>query len=131
MGIKGTRREVGSALEDIAIDAGFETYLVREFGIGAVDDGELLLSCKVCTGFHYYVLTNQGGDATITTDPDIDDGPLSNQAYTVPSADLGYPEVQRKYSSLDFTFNRAWDDVWMLAGSYTWSKSYGNKKGLY
>lgn len=120
LGIKGTRREVGSALEDIAIDAGFETYLQREFGSG----------CTVCTGFHYYVLTNPGGDVTITTDPDGDDGPLANQQYTVPGADLGYPEVERKYSSIDLTFNRAWDDIWMLAGSYTWSKSYGNNEGF-
>jgi hypothetical protein len=120
LGIKGTRREVGVALEDVAIDFGFNQYLEREFGS----------SCTQCSGFHYYVLGNPGGDMTITTDPDGDDGPLALQAYTIPGADLGYPEVQRKYSSIDFTFNRAWDDVWMLQGSYTWSKSYGNNEGF-
>lgn len=118
-GVKVTRREVGVALEDIAIDAGFERYLQREFGS----------SCTLCSGFHYYVLTNPGNDLTITTDPD-GDGPLANQQYTIPASDLGYPEVERKYTSVDLTVNRQWDGEWMLYASYSWSKSYGNNEGF-
>ena len=119
MGIKATFREVGVALEDVAVDAGFDTYLKREFGSG----------CTECTGFVYYVLGNPGSDMTITTDPD-GDGPLALQAYTIPAADLGYPEVIRKYNAVDVSFNRQWDGIWMLQGSYTWSHSYGNNEGF-
>jgi hypothetical protein len=119
VGIQGTYRKLGTTIEDVAIDAGFNTYLEREFGS----------SCTECSGFHYYVLTNPGTDVVVTTDPDGADGPLSNATYTIPAADLNYPESIRKYISWDFTAERAWDDVWMLKAAYTWSHSYGNNEG--
>ena len=64
--------------------------LQREFGS----------SCTLCSGFHYYVLTNPGTDLTFTTDPD-GDGPLLNQEYTISAEDLGYPEAERQYGSVD------------------------------
>ncbi len=119
IGIKGTYRDLKSSLEDVAIDAGFDTYLQREFGSG----------CTVCDGFHYYVLTNPGGDVTLTTDPD-GDGPLANQQYTIPASDLGYPEAERKYYAVDLNINKAWNDGWMVDFTYTWSKSRGNSEGF-
>ncbi|QYJ79382.1 TonB-dependent receptor [Shewanella acanthi] len=118
-GVKGTYRDLKSSLEDVAIDKGFEDYLQREYGSG----------CTVCDGFHYYVLTNPGKDVTITTDPD-GDGPLANQAYTIPAADLGYPEAERNYYSVDLNLNKAWNDNWMLDFTYTWSQSIGNNEGF-
>ncbi|MFT5003472.1 MAG: hypothetical protein ACI952_001825 [Flavobacteriales bacterium] len=118
-GIKATYRELASSLEDIAIDAGFNTMLERDFGS----------SCTICSGFHYYVLTNPGNDVTLTTDPD-GDGPLSNQEYTVTADDLGYPKAERQYASVDLTINRAWDDVWMSSFTYTWAHSWGNNEGF-
>lgn len=118
VGVRATYRNLDTSLEDIAIDKGFNDYLERDFGS----------SCTVCTGFHYYVLTNPGTDLTFTTDPD-GDGPLLNQEYTISATDLGYPEAERQYGSVDITFDRAWDGVWMLKGSYTWSHSWGNTEG--
>ncbi len=114
-GVKATYRDLKSSLEDIAIDAGFDRLL----------NGE----CTNCSGFHYYVLTNPGQDVTITTDPD-GDGPLENKAYTIPADVLGYPEAKRKYASVDFTLNRAWDDTWMTSFTYTWAHSWGNNEGF-
>ncbi len=114
-GVKATYRDLKSSLEDIAIDAGFDRLL----------NGE----CTNCSGFHYYVLTNPGQDVTITTDPD-GDGPLENKAYTIPADVLGYPEAKRKYASVDFTLNRAWDDSWMASFTYTWAHSWGNNEGF-
>ena len=119
VGVKGTYRDLKSSLEDVAIDKGFDDYLQREFGS----------ACTLCDGFHYYVLTNPGQDVTLTTDPD-GDGPLSKQAYTVPAADLGYPEAERTYYAIDLNVNKAWDDGWMLDFTYTWSKSEGNNEGF-
>ncbi|WP_448567176.1 TonB-dependent receptor [Thalassotalea ganghwensis] len=127
-GIKGTWRKLGSSLEDVAIDAGFNSMLEREFGS----------SCTVCSGFHYYVLTNPGQDITITTDPDkkrnddgtYTNGPLPLDTYTITADDLGYPEAKRKYVSWDLTIDRAWDDKWMYSFTYTWSHTWGNNEGF-
>lgn len=121
VGVKGTYRELGSSLEDVAIDAGFNEYLQDEFGS----------ACTMCaSGFHYYVLTNPGNDVTITTDPDGESGPLENQQYTIPGSYLGYPESERKYAAVDVTVKRQFDDKWMFDGSYTWSHSWGNNEGF-
>ena len=114
-GVKATYRDLGSSLEDVAIDKGFDDSL----------DG----GCTLCSGFHYYVLTNPGEDVTITTDPD-GDGPLELKEYTITAEQLGYPEAKRQYAALDLTLNRAWDDLWLLNFTYTWSHSWGNNEGF-
>jgi hypothetical protein len=118
MAIQGTYRELATTIEDVAVDFGFNQYVEREFGS----------SCTECSGFHYYVLANPGTDITITTDPD-GDGPLLDQAYTIPASDLNYPESVRKYAGIDVTLEKAWDDVWLLNAAYTWSHSWGNNEG--
>ncbi|MBU3003304.1 TonB-dependent receptor [Paraglaciecola arctica] len=111
MAVQGTYRELATTIEDVAIDYGFNQYLEREFG----------RSCEECSGFHYYILTNPGTDLTFQAD----DG----ETYTIPADDLNYPESIRKYASVDVTFERAWDGVWMLNAAYTWSHSWGNNEG--
>jgi hypothetical protein len=118
MAVQGTYRELSTTIEDVAIDYGFNQYLEREFGS----------SCTECSGFHYYVLTNPNTDLTVTTDPD-GDGPLALDTYTIPAADLNYPDSVRKYAAVDVTFERAWDGVWLLNAAYTWSHSWGNNEG--
>ncbi|WP_206483204.1 TonB-dependent receptor [Thalassotalea sp. G2M2-11] len=116
-GVKATYRDLGSSLEDIAIDAGFDAML----------DG----GCTMCaSGFHYYVLTNPGEDVTITTDPDGDDGPLEYKEYTISADQLGYPKAERSYASVDVTVDRQWDDQWMMSFTYTWAHSWGNNEGF-
>lgn len=118
VGIQATYRELKTTIEDVAIDFGFNQYLEREFGSG----------CTLCDGFHYYVLTNPGTDLTLTTDPD-GNGPLALDTYTIPAEDLNYPESVRKYGAVDVKFERAWDGVWLLNATYTWSHSWGNNEG--
>lgn len=119
LGVKGTYRNLGSSLEDIAVDKGFDDYLKAEFGSG----------CTLCDGFHYYVLTNPGSDVTFATDPD-GDGPLANQEYTIPASYLGYPESERQYGAVDINLSKAWGDGWMLDLTYTWAHSWGNNEGF-
>ncbi len=119
-GVKATYRSLASSIEDIAIDKGFNDYIESAF------PGE---SCTMCSGFHYYVLTNPGEDVTISTDPD-GDGALPFDKYTIPGDVLGYPKAERTYVAADFTLNRAWDDVWMMGATYTWSHSWGNNEGF-
>lgn len=65
---------------------------------------------------------------TITTDPD-GSGPLDYASYTIPNTDLGYPEAERQYGSVDVNFSKAWSDGWMLDVTYTWAHSWGNNEG--
>ncbi len=115
VGVRATYRDLATSIEDIAIDAGLQRYADENSGV----DLEL-------GGFDYYVLTNPGNDMDIWVDAD-GDGELDH--ITLTAEQLGYPEAKRQYGSVDFTFERAWDGVWMLAGSYTWSHSWGNSEG--
>jgi hypothetical protein len=49
---------------------------------------------------------------------------------TFTAEQLGYPAAVRKYDAVELTFERPWDGVWTLQGSYTWSKSRGNSEGF-
>ncbi|WP_206484342.1 TonB-dependent receptor [Thalassotalea sp. G2M2-11] len=121
-GIKGTYRDLASSLEDIAIDKGFNDFLLAQDPDGP--------GCSRCGGFEYYVLTNPGKSVTLTTDPDGDGSYYSEDTFTIPADILGYPKAERQYAAVDFTLNRAWDDKWMYSFTYTWSHSWGNNEGF-
>lgn len=106
---------LNTAVEDMAIDAGFNRYLESEFGV----------PCINCTGLNYYVLGNPGHAVTIKTDP----GVLESQYYTVPAEYLGFPKAERTYKAMSLTAERLWDERWFLKASYTWSHLYGNYEG--
>lgn len=73
-----------------------------------------------------YVLTNPGEGMDFWFDFGEGDGLERLQL----SADsLGYPEAKRTYRGIDLTFDRAFDGVWELSASYTWSKTEGNYEG--
>ncbi len=42
---------------------------------------------------------------------------------------LGYPKARRTYKAVTVTFDRDFDGVWSLNGSYTYAKSKGNIEG--
>jgi hypothetical protein len=108
MDVKAIYRDLAAVIDDVTIDAAI-----------------------IANGWNYdgsnvYVLTNPGTDINTMYDTD-GDGTL--EAVTLAAEDLNYPEPKRKYTSLQVSFERAWDDVWMLKGSYVWSHSYGNAEG--
>ena len=106
-------------IEDVAIDAAVIPW--------AEANG---LDASAFSGFHQYVLTNPGQDMTITTAGVLDmDGNNADQTVTFTAEELGYPKGVRTYNAVDFTFEREWDGVWSLQGSYTWSQSKGNTEG--
>lgn len=110
IGVRAIRRELNGAIDDMLIDH----YTNATYGCGHID--------------HAYVLGNPGEDMTVDIDTDCDG--VGDGLKTIPGADLGYPTAERKYNAVEFTFERAWDDVWSVQGSYTWSHSYGNSEGL-
>jgi hypothetical protein len=113
-GVRASFRELGTALEDIAIDAAVRTRHPEAS------------SCY--SGFHAYVMTNPGTSMTVSTTPYPNcDGPLVEETYS--AEELGYPEAQREYKALTFYMNKVWDGKWSMTSSYVYSKSEGNHEG--
>ena len=111
-GVRATYRDMGTALEDIAIDAAVNAR------------HPAAASCYF--GFHAYVLTNPGTDMTVATEPNCD-GVLVTETYS--AEELGYPEAQRTYKAITFYANKVWDGKWSMNASYVYSKSEGNSEG--
>ncbi|MFT4048003.1 MAG: hypothetical protein QM661_15110 [Solimonas sp.] len=113
-GIRFIHRDLKSTLEDVAVDDALNTW-AEDHGYDAPG-----------SGFDYYVLTNPGKDIRFAVDLD---GDGTAEDITLKAADLGYPKGKRKYNAIELTFERVFDGVWTVQGSYTWSQSYGNIEG--
>jgi hypothetical protein len=71
-------------------------------------------------------LVNPGRDVTLMMDAK-DDGVLV--PITVPGAATGLAMYTRTYNAVEFSFEKAFDGTWGLAGSYTYSASKGTAEG--
>lgn len=107
-GVKATKRNMNGAIDDMLIDRWHE----GKYGCGAFD----------------YVLGNPGKEMTIGANPSCDGSTVVIE--TVSGADIGYPEAERSFTSVELTLARAWQSDWSLDASYTWGKSKGNSEGL-
>ncbi len=116
-GVRGVAREFNEVIEDYTIDAGLGALGVTCFDPNSPDFG---------TCASEYRLGNPGSDFEGFYDVD-GDGELDE--VNLSAEELGYPEAERKYYALEFTFKRRFADNWMLQGSYTWSHLYGNYEG--
>lgn len=125
MGLKASYRELGTAIDDVAIDAAVLAYCADE-GITGCSD--------VWTGFHQYVLTNPGEDMVITlAGSDLANTSLgagaTDRSVTLSAADLRYPVPERTYKALEFSLDKPFDGVWGARFSYVWSENKGNYEG--
>ena len=121
LGVKTIYRNLETTIEDVAIDAAVidyynstNTWDASLVGGDTVED--------VFSGFHQYVLTNPGNDMSVYI-------PEQDETISLTAAQLGYPEAQRQYGAVEFTFARPFDGQWALSASYTWSHSWGNHEG--
>ncbi|OYU32392.1 MAG: Oar protein [Comamonadaceae bacterium PBBC2] len=71
-------------------------------------------------------LINPGRDVTLKLDLQ-NDGKLVPT--TIPAAATGIALYTRKYDSMEFSFERAFDGKWGMSGSYTYSQSKGTAEG--
>ncbi len=126
VGLTGVYRSLDTSAEDVAIDAAARTYCIAE--------GFAEATCNaIWSGYHQYVITNPGTPMTVALN--AENGPfaipeLHNRVVTLDPADLGYPKAKRTYKALEFTFNKPWNEVYSLNGSYTLSWSKGNSEGM-
>lgn len=133
MGIKGTYRELGTAIDDVAIDAAVLAYC------DSTTDLNSTICYNVWYGFHQYVLTNPGEDMVITLSGDdltrADAGPgglgrtFTDREVTLTAADLNYPVPERTYKAVEVSLEKPFDGVWGGRFSYVWSESKGNYEG--
>lgn len=117
LGVKGIYRDLGTTIEDVAIDAAVIDYYNGAgnwTGGGTVED--------TFGGFHQYVLTNPGSDMSVYI-------PETEEQITLGAGALGYPAAQRTYKALEFTVGRPLANNWSADLSYTWSESLGNHEG--
>lgn len=127
--ITGTYRELGTAIDDVAIDAA-----VLEYCEAAGGGLSAAICYNVWYGFHQYVLTNPGEDMVIT----LSGADLSRATGGVITADrevtltadqLNYPTPDRTYKAVELSMEKAFDGVWGARFSYVWSQSKGNYEG--
>lgn len=119
VGLNYTFRKLGAVLEDVAIDQAVLSYCRTNNIAGCGGPGFF-------TGFHQYVLVNPGEPSRIQLLP-LPNGTTPTVDFT--AEQLGYPKAQRDYHAVTFTFDREFDGVWSLSGSYTWSSLKGNYEG--
>ena len=114
-----TYRNLASAIDDVLVDHAVRAYC-EDAGIEGCGD--------TWSGAHSYVLANPGVDMIWTTDelPGTDGTPTT---ITLKAGDLAFPTVQRGYSALDLTFDKAWDGSYFMGGSVTISSNRGNYEG--
>lgn len=114
VGVNFVHRSLLQTAEDAAIDAAALKYCASQ-GIDC---------SSYYTGFAQYVIINPGSDVVVNLA-----GVPGQPLVTLKAADLGYPKAKRTYDAVEFTFDKPYDGVWSLGGSYTWSKSKGNSEG--
>lgn len=114
-----THRELKNVIEDISTGFGLRAYCV-----GA---GFSKAQCDAAYGgAGTWPIANPGRDVVVKIPP-LPDG--TTPVVTLRAEDLGYPKPQRNYNSMTFTFDRKFDGVWGLSGSYTWAMDKGNYEG--
>lgn len=119
VGANYTYRNLLRNAEDVAIDLAVVNYC-EEQGISGCED--------IWSGFHQYVIVNPGSSSTITLSDPLP-GESDVRTIEFSAEDLGYPKAKRIYQALELTFDRAFDGIWSLRGSYVLSKSEGNTEG--
>ncbi|GAB3373506.1 TonB-dependent receptor [Massilia agri] len=119
VGAKVTHRKLQSVMDDMCNGPGAQSWaLANGFNASqAAIIGEAINHC---------FLYNPGGD--LTANIDLEDG-KGLTAIKIPAASLGFEKPVRKWTAVEFTFERAWDGKWNLQGSYVWAKSRGNTEG--
>lgn len=123
--LTATHRRLNDTSEDIAVDEYINALCEREGRVGCAD---------IYFGDYQYIIANPGRDLTFLLRDGLPGGPgvapsPNTRVITVSAAESGFSSVRREYTALTAQFERAFDGVWGLQGSYTVSKSEGNYEG--
>jgi hypothetical protein len=119
-GIRLVSRELKQSIEDISFNYGMNQWIKENYA----DDPNMN---DYLVGGWFPTLTNPGRD--VTMDYDVD-GDGTKEKVKVDSDMLGFPDAKRQYYAAEFNFSGYITPEFFIAGSYTWSHSYGNTEGL-
>lgn len=119
VGIRGIYRELKSGIDDTCSGEYAYNWALAN---GYSEDQAAAIGDTVDHCFLY----NVGADLHAYVDLE---GTGSLTLVTIPAEGLGLPKAKRSYRAVELYFERTWNDVWYLQGSYTWAKSYGNTEG--
>ncbi|MEO7276782.1 MAG: carboxypeptidase regulatory-like domain-containing protein [Sphingomicrobium sp.] len=125
VGVNFIHRSLLATSEDSAIDAAALAYCQAQGILNTVNPDTGYTCAEYYTGYAQYVIANPGSDIIVNL-PGVQGDPQ----VTLKAADLGYPKARRTYDAVELTFDKPYDGVWSLGGSYTWSKSKGNSEGF-
>ena len=118
-GMKFTHRKLGSGMDDVCADEGPIAWALAN-GYTAAQAAAIGGAIANC------FLYNPGSDLSANIDVD---GNGQLQQVVIPASALQMPKAQRTYNAVEFTFERAWDRRWSVAGSYVLAYSKGNTEG--
>jgi hypothetical protein len=121
VGLNLTYRKLGAVLEDTDLDYTIENFCKTQ-NVAGCRPGET----PAVLGSGGYILLNPGSDAIFDIDL-LGDGKLTR--FTIPASILDLPKARRKYYAAEFKFDRSFDGVWGLSGSYVLAHSKGNYEG--
>jgi hypothetical protein len=113
--------------EDVAIDLAVRDYCEAN-GYAMTLPGAAMGCGEIWNGFHQYVIVNPGAASTIVLSDPLP-GETEVRTLDFSAAQLGYPKAKRTYTALELSFERAFDGIWALQGSWTISESRGNTEG--
>jgi len=119
VGLKYTHRKLRRVMDDMCNGPGAAAWALSN----GFNDTQ---ASAIGDAIDHCFLYNPGGD--LKANIDLDDG-KGLTPITIPASALGFEEPKRVYNAVEFTFERAWDGVWNLQGSYVWAKSRGNTEG--
>jgi hypothetical protein len=120
-GAKATYRKLKSIIDDFCDSAPFEAYAERT--------GTDISNARISGCY----LFNPGGSNTFSVDMGdgtFQDFKLTDADFAGNSNGIGYPELQRKYLSLDVYLQHQFTDNWFGKVEYVWSKNYGDAEGM-
>jgi hypothetical protein len=110
-------RRLNDVSEDISVDRFTEAYCIR-VGIPVAS----------CPQSGQYVVANPGRDFTYRIGGELP-GETTRRFITVTAAESRFEVPEREYLGLEMTFERGFDGLWGLQGSYTIARSQGNYEG--
>ena len=127
-GLSYIHRHLDRTAEDSAIDAAVNSYCAANNIVAhSTTTGAAIPCTDIWSGFNQYVVNNPGSPITVNLlAPGTD---LNNRTVTFTAAQLGYGPAKRTYDAVTLEFERKWNGVFSLGGSYTLSKSKGNIEG--
>lgn len=129
-GVRYIHRNLASTIEDTDLGRGgvIDRYCLRTRNpLCQPGSATEYSSNDLFTG--HYVLLNPGKSVDLMLDLVHGPGGANLAPVKLTAEDLRLPEVKRKYDALEFTFERPFDGVWSLQGSYVLAKSKGNYEG--